>query len=284
MAHLCDAADENRRTDDGVFSYGRCTDCGVIALANPPADLSRYYAGDYFSMPSKERLARLAAKENAKISAVTRFASGGRLLEIGPAIGAFAIRAVNEGFSVSVIEQDAGCCEFLSRQPRLDVSHADNPHEVIRKLPAFDVIALWHVIEHLREPFLFFDAAAANLAPGGILALATPNPEALQFRWMGRRWPHLDAPRHLYLLPVSALIERGRREGLDVCLVDSGDDDARSWNRFGWQRLLMNRMPLPLGRAAGFLIGAVLSRLFAPWEAAAMYGSAYTLVLRKAPA
>jgi hypothetical protein len=43
-------------------------------------------------------------------------------------------------------------------------------------------------------------------------------------------------------------------------------------------------MPLPLGRAAGFLIGAVLSRLFAPWEAAAMYGSAYTLVLRKAPA
>lgn len=281
MGHFCDAVDENRKTDDGVFHYVRCTSCGVIALANPPGDLARYYAGDYFSLPNKERLARLAASETCKIATVTRFASAGRLLEIGPAIGAFSVRAVSEGFDVTVIEQDAGCCAFLSRQPGLEVKHADNPHELLSSLAAFDVIALWHVIEHLRDPFCLLDAAAAYLATGGILALATPNPEALQFRWMGRRWPHLDAPRHLFLLPVAALIERGRRNGLEVCLIDSADADVRSWNRFGWQKLLMNRMPSRLGRAAGFVIGAAMSLLLAPWETTAMRGAAYTLVLRK---
>jgi SAM-dependent methyltransferase len=281
VAQVFDAEDENRKTDDGKFRYERCSDCGVISLANPPDDLGRYYTDDYFTVPTEKRLEQLAAQENNKIGTVIRFARGGRLLEIGPATGAFAVRAAQEGFKVSLIEQDARCCEFLSRQPGLDVMHADAPHELLPTLPAFDVIALWHVIEHLREPFRFMDAAAANLAPGGILVLATPNPQALQFRWMGRHWPHLDAPRHLFLLPVPALIERGKRNNLDACLADSDDWDARRWNRFGWQRFLMNRLPFRLGRVAGFVVGAALSLLCAPWETAPMRGSAYTLVLRK---
>ena len=147
--------------------------------------------------------------------------------------------------------------------------------------PSFDVIALWQVIEHLDGPLALLDSLAARLTAGGILALSTPNPEAFQFARMGKRWPHVDAPRHLHLLPANLLVERMQAHGLEMCLLDSSDADAKSWNRFGWQRLIMNRFGGPLGTALGMAAGGILSVLFKPFESAAMRGSAYTLVMRK---
>jgi len=39
----------------------------------------------------------------------------------------------------------------------------------------YDVITLWHVIEHLPNPWEILDAVYASLKPGGVLALASPN-------------------------------------------------------------------------------------------------------------
>ena len=66
-----------------------------------------------------------------------------------------------------------------------------------------------------------------------------------------------------------------------MCLLDSNDADAKSWNRFGWQRLIMNRFGGPLGTALGMAAGGILSALFQPFESAALRGSSYTLVMRK---
>ena len=76
---------------------------------------------------------------------------------------------------------------------------------------------MWHVIEHLRRPWEVIERAAANLQDGGVLAIATPNPRALQFKLLRRRWAHLDAPRHLFLIPsrrARASLRRARAESL----------------------------------------------------------------------
>ncbi|GIT65471.1 MAG: hypothetical protein Ct9H300mP23_10980 [Nitrospinota bacterium] len=43
--------------------------------------------------------------------------------------------------------------------------------------------------------------------------MAAPNPQAWQFHIMGKLWPHLDAPRHLYLLPAEVLTEYAKTLG-----------------------------------------------------------------------
>ncbi|NDG40654.1 MAG: class I SAM-dependent methyltransferase [Betaproteobacteria bacterium] len=158
---------------------------------------------------------------------------------------------------------------------------SSTPAAVLTQLPSFDVIALWQVIEHLDKPLALLDSLAAKLAAGGVLALSTPNPDSFQFARMGKHWPHVDAPRHLYLLPAKVLIERLRAHGLETCLLESNDADAKSWNRFGWQRLIMNRLGGTSGRAIGMAFGGALSLLFRPLECGAMRGSTYTLVMRK---
>jgi SAM-dependent methyltransferase len=276
------AQDRNRRVDSYHFDYLRCERCGVIRLANPPQDLGKYYPGNYYSLPSPTKLAAVAAKNPFKIDLVRQFSKPGRLLEIGPAFGTFALQAKQAGYEVRAIEMDTRCCAYLNEQLGISAVRGDVPHEVIPKLGTQDVIALWHVIEHLPDPWALIRSAALALSPGGILVIATPNPSAWQFARMGRAWPHIDAPRHLYLLPAAAITDYAALVGLESVHLDTDDDDARSWNRFGWQRLIMNIFTSTWPQRAAFVAGSALSALLAPLDRIEGRGSAYTLVLRKA--
>ena len=275
------AIDENHRVSAQVFVYATCKTCGSVFLTNPPADLGRYYEADYYAIPSLDRLGELATKDPNKIDIVKRFATGKRLLEIGPAFGVFAHQAKLNGFDVDVIEMDERCCRYLTDTVGVAVTQSDAPDQAIASLPEHDVIALWHVLEHLHRIPAVVEAAAANLAPGGILVIATPNPDAAQFDLMGAHWPHLDAPRHLTLIPIQTLEELASKHGLEAVFVTTDDSDARSWNRFGWQRLLMNRFRNRTMQRAMFVLGYGIAFLASPFDRRALRGSAYTMVLRK---
>jgi hypothetical protein len=97
-------------------------------------------------------------------------------------------------------------------------------------------------------------------------------------------WPHVDAPRHLQLIPAEVVANLLRPLGFEVVDETTSDAGGLSWNRFGWQRLLGNALPrwriLRLATAvAGHAIGLALS----PIERRPMKGAAYTLILRKSP-
>ena len=275
------ARDYNRRCSRRVFHYSRCSRCRLIFLADPPADLDSYYAGDYFQFPTRERLAEIAAKDRHQLEMLTAWARGGRLLELGPAHGAFALQAAEAGFDVTTIEMNEQCCRYLESVVGVTAIHTDRPEEALRDLPPHEAIAMWQVIEHLADPWECLNRAVANLRAGGILLVATPNPDSLGLRLLGRFWPHLDAPRHLSLIPADVLTSQLRARGLERVALWTDDPAARSWNRFGWQRVLMNcsrRRPV---RAATFVIGAMLAAAVAPIERRGGRSSSYTAIFRK---
>jgi 2-polyprenyl-3-methyl-5-hydroxy-6-metoxy-1,4-benzoquinol methylase len=223
----------------------------------------------------------LADKDRNKIETILRFATSGRLLEIGPAFGVFAWQAKQAGFEVNVIEMDKNCCDYLQHILKVNVTQSDSPTEAIKLLSRHEVIAAWHVLEHLNDPRAFLDVAAENLAPGGILVIAMPNPGAWQFKVMGRHWPHLDAPRHITLIPQEWISRQAEAVGLEKVYLTSDDSDARSWNRFGWQRLLMNRFSNKFIQRVLFVLGYGLSLVMTPFDCKNFNGSAYTIIFRK---
>lgn len=276
-------ADHNRKLSSEPFDYFRCARCAFIFLRPVPTDLGRYYPRTYYDVPKSENelATRATELQSWKLDLVRRHVSSGRLLEIGPAYGLFAYLAKKSGFDVSVIEMDPRCCAFLRETVGVDVIESADTVGSLGELPAFDVIVLWQVIEHLLDPWSVLAAAAERLRPGGVLILDTPNPHAFQFHVLGRFWTHVDAPRHVTMIPAGLLDERMQQLGLRKVLITAADRGANGFNGFGWAFSLKNFVSNEaLGRVAHFA-GRVIAKLLIPIERTGFRGSTYTAVFRK---
>ena len=283
---LFSTSDHNRKLSKELFSYYRCEACRFIYLSPIPADLGRYYPTNYYEIPrsSAELAERAERLQQWKLDAVTRLVGTGRLLEIGPAYGLFAFLAKRAGFDVTVIEMDSRCCSFLRETVGINVVESPDTVAELKKLPAFDVIVLWQVLEHLADPWAVLNAAAERLAPNGVLILDTPNPQAFQFGVLGRHWTHVDAPRHVTLIPAPLLVEHVRQLGLQPVLLTAADRGANGFNGFGWAFSLKNFFAGRTTGAIAHFIGRVVAKLLIPIERTGWRGSTYTAAFRKGAA
>ncbi|MDQ6803556.1 MAG: class I SAM-dependent methyltransferase [Actinomycetota bacterium] len=274
-------SDRNRALSRERFQYRRCLACHTYFLANVPADLSPYYPADYYGFPEAGELDAAAAHEAPKLALITRHAAPGRLIEIGPGPGSFARAARNAGFDVTAIEMDPACCEYLERVAGVRAVQSEKPDQALADLEPAEAIAMWHVVEHVPQPWQLIDAAASRLARGGVLAIAMPNPQSLQFRLLRGRWAHVDAPRHLFLIPYPVLRARLEELGLEVLQVTSSGPVGIGLNRLGWEYALQ-RFPArrsasrPVRRLAAIIEGGL-----APIERRGLSGAAYSVLARK---
>jgi SAM-dependent methyltransferase len=120
----------------------------------------------------------------------------GRLLDVGSGKGAFLAAARDAGWDVLGVEFAAEAAEAARATFGIDVIVGD--FLAIRPLGTFDVVTMWHVLEHVRDPMGALVHAADSLKPDGRLVVSVPNIESLQARLGGEDWFHLDLPRHLF--------------------------------------------------------------------------------------
>ena len=236
-SHLFSTNDINQHMTDEVFDYRECLSCGIVYLCKVPSDIHNYYGKDYSAY---RRGVNIQSAVNdydlAKIELVKRYATASSLLEIGPGNGTFAYLAKKNGFAVDAVEMDLECSKFISET--IGVRRCINSKDIVgslAKLDAkYDVIVMWHVLEHLEKTWDVLELLPSMLAPAGIIILAAPNPKALQFKIFGKYWKHVDAPRHLVLVPLRTLKKMMGIMGLDCVLATTNDDVCAIFNSYGW--------------------------------------------------
>jgi SAM-dependent methyltransferase len=285
-SHAFAVGDRNRETTEEVFDYARCASCGTLFMVDPPGDLARYYEGDYYHFDPdgepewKHNPVRLASA-SCRVALLLEHVAPGALIEIGAGTGAFASAAKAAGFDVTAIEMDESCCRYLRGGEGLTAICSDRPLAELDSLPPARAVALWHVLEHLPNPAEVLERIAAQLEPGGVLAIGVPNPRSLQFRLMGGRWPQVDAPRHLCLMPPDALLRKGEELGMRGVAITTNDPEGLDFDLFGWANALRRRPAAgPTSKLVGYAALA-LRRAAAPLERTGNRGSAVTLLMRK---
>jgi Methyltransferase domain len=244
--HALTVSDRNWETTSERFSYRRCVVCGTVFLQDVPSDLGRYYVRDYHRFgadgtPEGKDNPYMLEVERFRVRTLRRYVEPGALIDVGAGIGGFATAAKNEGFDVTVIEMDPRCCHYLEHEVGIRAICTDEPIDALRALPPPSVISLWHVLEHLLDPAAMLAAAAERLQPRGVLALGVPNPRSLQFRLLRGRWAHLDAPRHLTLIPADALVSHLQAAGLRPLEMMTRDPFGRYCSLHGWTSALRRR-------------------------------------------
>jgi 2-polyprenyl-3-methyl-5-hydroxy-6-metoxy-1,4-benzoquinol methylase len=284
-SHKFNAKDVNRNTSSHRFNYYQCSSCDLIFLSPIPNNLGDFYPEEYYQLPSDlETLARDSSGERYKVDLIQQFISQGRLLEIGPATGAFAYQAKAAGFQVETIEMDSRCCTFLREVIEIPTIQSDDVSSALQGMGSFDVIALWHVIEHLPYFWLDLKTIADHVAPGGLLVLAAPNPDALQFQVFKRFWTHLDTPRHVTLIPMKLLQQFLESQGFTCCLMTTSDEGGLNWNRFGWIHSLANFSTHKVMKRGLSFCGRILNKIFKRIESQEHLGATYTMILKKGQA
>ena len=273
--------DRNRGLGPGRFEYRRCEDCAAIALSEVPADLGRYYAVDGYGQGSQDMTPELVRRETAKLELMGELAPPGPIVEIGPGPGLFTRVAKVAGFEVTALEMDPHYCSYLSEELGVRAIQTTDPEAVLPALPPSRAVVMWHVIEHLPRPWEVLERSVENLAPGGIVALSCPNPDSLQFRALGRYWTHVDAPRHLQLIPAAALERRMAALGMRLLRITTADPVGRALNRMGWEAVA-RRHPARRATTMNQLHFAhALTLAFAPVERRGLAGAAYTAVFAR---
>jgi 2-polyprenyl-3-methyl-5-hydroxy-6-metoxy-1,4-benzoquinol methylase len=277
------SSDINRKVSNIEFTVLRCTHCGLLFVANPPADLSRYYTSDYHQQVHvTDDMRDPRGQYRYRLGIVRKFKTSGSLLEIGPSKGMFSWLAKLSGFDVSAIEMDADCVNFLRNQLQIPTVHSDHPENVLGgDEKQYDIICLWHSLEHIPEPWRVLEQCILHLAPDGILVVATPNPDALQARVMGSQWMHIDLPRHLHLLPIGWLVSFAQDRGLKTEMLTTSDRTSFFLGVIAWRAYTSRFASHPLlARTLGWF-GTAIGCLIAPLENRKHTGAAYTAIFKR---
>jgi len=189
---LCKAGSDQFRliTAEGKsFTHEKAHLCGNCSLAflSPrlnPEGLREYYGSDEFSTdfrgadrPDEEadRYRDMRALRRWRFLAPL-FTQQARCLEIGCSSGNFLSIVRGEGHEAHGIDPSTGYARHAGRKG-LDVTVGEFPHDLPDSVGPFDVIATFHVIEHVHDPQSFLRDIRQRLAPGGLLALEYPDLE-----------------------------------------------------------------------------------------------------------
>jgi len=193
---------------EGRFPVRRCLDCGLIYLSPRPdrSEIGRYYPEDYAPYhlagaeePNRWRRWNQRYAQSKRARAVeARVACGGKALDIGCAGGEFLEALRRRGWEVAGVESNVAVAAHARASLGLDIfagelEEADFPED------AFDLVTMWHVLEHVHDPLATLDEIARITRPQGTLLLAIPDPNSLEARLFGRFWAGWDVPRHLHL-------------------------------------------------------------------------------------
>jgi SAM-dependent methyltransferase len=199
---------QDKSVSQEVFTIQQCAACG-FQFTNPRPDatsIGKYYESEaYVSHNSAaqglvNRVYKVARyfTVRRKVALITRLNGGraGHLLDYGCGTGHFLAGARRAGWQVTGLEpNDRARRDASARvgQPILEAT------ALAGLAPAsFDVITLWHVLEHVHTLAETLTQLISKLKSGGRLLIAVPNAESLDAQHYRQNWAAYDVPRHLY--------------------------------------------------------------------------------------
>lgn len=243
------------------FKLVRCESCGVARVSPllEGAALGRYYEPQYygdtdkkFSGPIEALVRRVQARRARRVRDLALATAGSaapRILDVGCGRGNLIRALARLGCECTGTELDGFAFPSL---PAEETARIRFVHGSVERLPLepaqFDVINIWHVLEHVVEPGAVIAKLASLLKPGGVLIVGVPNFGSFAARLFGPGWFHLDLPRHLYHFDRESLIARLSAAGLRVERVGTSTPDQ---DLYGFIQSFMNRWISP-GRPNDF--------------------------------
>lgn len=209
-----------------VFAVWHCNTCTARFTQNVPAEeaIGKYYQAEAYVSHTDSKKGLINSLyhlvRNYTLTTKPRLvqkASGlqtGKLLDVGAGTGAFAAAMQQRGWQVTGLEPDDTARSNAKANHGLNLQQ---PGELFT-LPAasFDVITMWHVLEHVHELHRYLDTFSKVLTPTGTLIIAVPNYTSHDGTLYQQNWAAYDVPRHLYHFSPQSMQQLAAMHGFTI--------------------------------------------------------------------
>lgn len=182
---------------------------------------SYYESDDYISHTDGKRslfektyhfIKNIAIKNKLKL--INSQSQKGKLLDIGAGTGDFLVVAKNDGWQITGIEPGEKPKSIAINK---GVSFANDLSELENN--SFDVITMWHVLEHVPDLEFQIKELKRLIKPNGTIIIAVPNFNSFDAVYYGKFWAAFDVPRHLWHFSKTAIEKLFAIENLKLVKV-----------------------------------------------------------------
>jgi len=203
--------------------YDENLDMLVTSPQPDAANLSRYYESeDYISHTDGKRslfekayhfIKNIALKN--KLSLINNLQDKkGALLDIGAGTGDFLSVAKNNGWNAVGIEPSEKARSIANQKGvelKLNTSDFENN--------SFDIITMWHVLEHVPNLEGQIKELKRLLKPNGSIIIAVPNFKSYDANHYKEFWAAYDVPRHLWHFSKTAIRKLFQKENIELVKI-----------------------------------------------------------------
>ena len=135
-----------------------------------------------------------------KLKLINSQSSKGKILDIGAGVGDFLAVAKNDGWETFGTEPSDKAKAIAIKK---GVSFVDNLSQLENN--SFDIITMWHVLEHVPDLENQIAQLKRLLKPSGTILIAVPNFNSFDANYYGKFWAAFDIPIHLWHFSKTAI-------------------------------------------------------------------------------
>jgi 2-polyprenyl-3-methyl-5-hydroxy-6-metoxy-1,4-benzoquinol methylase len=173
----------------------------LIKTIPQPEQLDRFYESEDYLSHDDSKKSFFARSYNfakgfnlkSKTSLIKKFSQNGVVLDIGAGVGDLIKSLQENGVEARGFEPSEKA-RLVAKEKGIDLHSNLDSFE----LQKFDLISMYHVLEHVPDVQQQKQEILRLLKPKGVLILALPNYESYDAKFYGKFWAGYDVPRHLF--------------------------------------------------------------------------------------
>jgi len=158
------------------FKVVKCTNCNLVYTNPQPhqEDIEAHYKESYYRDWIDKQMKRRIRMWRKRLNEIHKFKQGGRILDVGCGIGTFLNLAQEFEYHVKGTEISEYGSKYVNEKLGIDVFQGDVKEA---RFPSdhFDIVTLWHTLEHVPDPYSDLQEIHRILSTTGILVIAVPN-------------------------------------------------------------------------------------------------------------
>lgn len=189
-----------------TFNIVECISCG-FKFTNPRPEedkLGDYYKSEEYVSHSNTNKGLINSAYQMvrkytllkKLQLISKFYKTGKILDIGCGTGEFLKTFKDAKWQTLGIEPSPDVRKMAIENYGLDVREEAEINNL--EASSFDVITMWHVLEHVPNLSDRMEDLKRLIKPNGIIIIAVPNCTSLDAKIYKENWAAYDVPRHLY--------------------------------------------------------------------------------------